>query len=109
MKHVDWYSIFMEGSGSLDVPRPATLPEAGAFLYFRKIFSTPVGAVYTPGDEVYLLRRTNEAPYGKLSELGNWVALSKYGVSVWSNIEWMLAIKVISAVKPRKKKSDGAE
>jgi hypothetical protein len=89
--HTHFYEIHMEGSMPLDVPRPEKLPEAGDILIVEKAFMTPGDQIYKIGDEIHLMERTVDAPYGKLSSLGNWRAISKFGVSVWSNIEWSLA------------------
>lgn len=80
-----------EDKHPIDVPRPEVLPEAGDVLIFTKQWSTPSGISYQPGDEIHLMCRTEEAPWGKLSELGNWKCITKMGVTVWSNIEWLLA------------------
>lgn len=106
----DWYTIDMGaiGKGSLDVPCPKKLPEGGDILYFTDPFTIPSGQTYSRGDEIHLMRRTDEAPHGKRSSLGNWLAISKLGPSVWSNIEWMLVDKIVSRRRPRKRKSDPA-
>lgn len=94
MKHENFYTISGDGllsGGSIDVPAPAVLPVAGDILIVEKAFMTPGDQIYKIGDEVHLVERTNDAPYGKHSSLGNWRAISKFGVSVWSNIEWSLA------------------
>lgn len=78
-------------TGMVDVPCPRVLPEAGDILVFTKRVVTPGSQHYEVDDEVHLVKRTQDAPYGKLSSLGNWQAISKHGVSIWSNIEWMMA------------------
>ena len=86
-----FYFIYMEGAAPLDVPRPDELPEPGDILTVLEEFSTPGGQVYLLGDELHLMDRTNDAPYGNLSSLGNWNVITKFGDSVWSNIEWAMA------------------
>lgn len=106
-----WYNITGPGirGGDLEVPRPETLPEAGDILFFtkNKIMMGPFE--YSRGDEVHLMKRTDEAPWGKSSSLGNWKAISKHGVSIWSNVEWMIAANQLSYKKPRKRKQDAAK
>ena len=86
-----YYQIHVDWKEPIEAPRPDTLPEAGDILVFTAEWHTPTGQIYSIGDEVHLMHRTNEAPWGKRSELGNWVAISKLGVSVWANIEWLMA------------------
>ncbi len=87
----NWYLIHIDGTTPIDAPRPEVLPEPGDILVFSEEWHTPIGQVYVAGDEVHLMKRTDEAPHGRRSELGNWVAISKFGALVWSNIEWLLA------------------
>jgi hypothetical protein len=89
--HTHFYEIYMEGTTPLEVPRPEKLPVEGDILIVEKDFRTPSNAIYLQGDEIHLVKRTNDAPFGKLSSLGNWQAITKLGVSIWSNIEWALA------------------
>jgi len=92
-----WYEISGPGlSSPLDAPRPEVLPQAGDILVFAEPFDVAGIATYDVGDEIHLMKRTDEAPHGKISALGNWKAISKYGVTVWSNIEWMLADGVVT-------------
>jgi hypothetical protein len=101
--HTHFYEIYMEGTTPLDVPRPEKLPVAGDILIVEKAFMTPGHQIYKIGDEIHLVKRTNDAPFGKLSSLGNWQAITKFGVSIWSNIEWALAEGTFSIRKtPRK-------
>lgn len=81
----------LTGSGSIDVPCVEVLPEPGDILLVAIDFVTPGDKAYLAGDEIHLIKRVWEAPFGKLSQLGNWQAISKFGVSVWSNIEWAMA------------------
>jgi hypothetical protein len=95
----DYYLIHIEGKTPLEVERPEVMPEEGDILIFTEHWGLPgfaPGNIYKPGDEVHLLRRTDEAPYGKLSSLGNWVAFTKNGKSIWSNIEWLLASRTLT-------------
>lgn len=79
----------------LEVPRPDELPEPGDILVVKIPYSTPATDddffQFDPGDELHLMHRTQEAPFGKLSSLGNWMVIAGNGVSVWSNIEWLMA------------------
>jgi hypothetical protein len=87
-----YYDIkFNDGKSPITVERPDELPQPGDILIFTQEYHTPAPQEYSEGDEIHLHERTDEAPFGKTSELGNWRAISKYGVSIWSNIEWMLA------------------
>jgi hypothetical protein len=88
---IDFYTIYMSGQKSLEVPCPRTLPEAGDIFRFAVDLETPGGQTYQIGDELHLMKRTSDAPYGKLSSLGNWLVITKHGISVWSNIEWLIA------------------
>jgi hypothetical protein len=104
--HTHFYTISGDGltsGGSIDVPCPAVLPVAGDILIVEQAFMTPGNQIYKIGDEVHLMKRTEDAPFGKHSSLGNWLAISKFGPSVWSNIEWALAEGKFSIRKtPRK-------
>jgi hypothetical protein len=91
MKHEHFYEIAMNDGTPLEVPRIKKLPLAGDILIVAKTFHTPGDQVYEIGDEVHLMKRTWDAPHGKVSSLGNWLAISKFGPSVWSNIEWAMA------------------
>jgi len=108
-EHSHFYTIsWADGSMPIDVPRCEVLPVEGDILIVEKDFRTPGTAVYAKGDEVHLVKRTFEAPFGKLSSLGNWQAISKFGVSIWSNIEWALAEGTFSVRKtPRKARNAG--
>ena len=88
-----YYTIsFTDNSkSSIEVERPHVLPEPGDILVFSQRWCTPGNRWYETGDEIHLHERTQEAPNFRLSSLGNWIAISKYGVSIWSNIEWMMS------------------
>jgi hypothetical protein len=90
-----YYNISVGWSEPIEVPRPAVLPVDCDILVFVKAFSNPVLKDYQVGDEIHLMKRTDEAPHGKQSSLGNWLAISKHGLSVWSNIEWMIADGIV--------------
>lgn len=68
--------------------------QAGEVLEFVEVSGTLAGHSFQPGDTLTLVRRTNEAPFGHLCSLGNWVVETKYHVSgnetIWSNIELAL-------------------
>lgn len=66
---------------------PDVLPQSGEILVATIHFRTSAGTKYVPGDEFELLERTNEAPYGYLSSLGNWRVKCKARTSIWSSIE----------------------
>lgn len=80
----------LDGNCSGELGRPAVLPEPGDILYVEDAFTTPGDALYLPGDTLELLCRTDEAPWGRISSLGNWWVKCKYGTSVWANIEYIL-------------------
>jgi len=74
-------------TASLEVPCPDVLPEAGESYVVARAFHTP-RCKYFIGDVLTLIHRTQEAPHGTLSSLGNWaVKDSNVGISIWSNIE----------------------
>jgi hypothetical protein len=75
--------------GSL--PRPEILPNPGDTLVVKVPFVTMAGFTYNVGDEMLLLERTMESPYGRLSSLMNWKVKCPYFTSVWTGIEAMLA------------------
>jgi hypothetical protein len=91
------------GGSALEVPAPDELPMAGDILVMLTPYVTPGAGPMGPGsldddffqfnvgDELHLMYRTQEAPYGKLSSLGNWMVIAGNGVTVWSNIEWLMA------------------
>lgn len=86
----------------LTIEREVTLPqpdhalEEGQILTVMKPFSTNTGHSYHQGDKLTLLRRTNEAPYGFSSSLGNWEVECPHKISVWSDIEAMVATGEVS-------------
>lgn len=88
---MDYRIDFLDGSSPIYPPRPDDLPKAGDILCFTEHYETPGMMVYQAGDELHLMKRTTEAPYGKISSLGNWLVITKHGISVWSNIEWLMA------------------
>ena len=77
--------------GSSFFPRPEMLPQAGDVLVVEKVFRTKAGYVYPVGSKLRLIERTQDAPYGLLSSLGNWVVECPFHQSVWTNIELMIA------------------
>lgn len=93
-KHI--YTIRMPDGMPLSVPRPSELPEPGDICCFTADYETPGDQKFSAGDELHLMKRTDEAPYGRLSSLGNWVVISKHGVNVWANIEWLLEVGRLS-------------
>lgn len=82
----------------IEAPCPDKLPKAGEIYKFSRNANTK-RASYKTGDELKLIRRTQKNPHGFLSSLGNWVVEDKFGRSVWSNIEWMIAEGNITKVK----------
>lgn len=63
-----------------------------------KPFVTLANVIYHYGDILTLRERTQEAPYGYLSSLGNWVVECPHMVSIWSNIEAAVAEGKLSPV-----------
>lgn len=88
------YTVSYEKNGfteSTKAPRPKRLPRKGDVYEFVYPAHTPRGA-YNPGDRLEILGRTNEAPHGLTSSLGNVEAKCKHAdSSVWTNIEWAIA------------------
>lgn len=81
------------------VPCPSKLPCSGDRLRVLKPFHTVAGFQYNPGDGLLLVRRTNHAPHGLRSSLGNWLVQDKHHTSVWTNIEWMLTEEIVEVSK----------
>lgn len=52
---------------------------------------TRAGLAYPKGCTLDLIERTEDAPHGYSSSLGNWVVVCPFQTSVWSNIEGMIA------------------
>jgi hypothetical protein len=84
-------SVVNANDGSSEFPRPERLPQAGDVLVVEKAFRTKAGYVYHVGSKLRLIERTQDAPYGLLSSLGNWVVECPFQESVWTNIELMIA------------------
>jgi hypothetical protein len=98
------YTISMVNTnGSYEFPRPETLPQAGDVLVAEKAFRTKAGYLYQVGSRLRLIERTQDAPYRLLSSLGNWVVECPYQVSVWTNIELMVAEGTLVSVEPNAK------
>jgi hypothetical protein len=74
-----------------ELPRPEALPKPGDLLKVEVPFRTMAGFTYNVGDVMLLLERTMDAPYGRLSSLGNWRVACRNLTSVWTNIEAMIA------------------
>lgn len=87
------YDIAIDASGkTITVSCPDELPEPGDIL----VFTADVPDFgWEQGDEVHLMDRTQDAPRGKVSSLGNWQVITKKGVDVWPNIEWLMADGVL--------------
>lgn len=85
-----YYEISMNGQVG-HCPCSDVLPVEGQVLKVRRPFKTLAGRVYLAGHELRLIHRTDAAPHGRLSSLGNWLVDCGYMVSVWTNIEWMIA------------------
>jgi len=86
----------VNANGSSQFPRPEILPQAGDVLMAEKLFRTKAGLVYQVGTRLRLIERTQDAPFGMLSSLGNWVVECPFQVSVWTNIELMIAEGTLS-------------
>ncbi len=84
------YQINMNGYVGT-VPCPDVLPVRGQVLTVVEPFRTLADLDYPVGHKLTLMWRTDEAPHGRSSSLGAWVVDCGYQVSVWTNIEWMLA------------------
>jgi hypothetical protein len=79
----------------LPMPRPSDRqPVPGDVIVVAEPFWTPAAITYQPGDELNLLWRTALPCYHRTSSLGNWLVKSKYSVSIWTNIEFMLAMGI---------------
>jgi hypothetical protein len=97
MKKLPTYTISaVNAYGSSEFPLPETLPQAGDVLVVEKTFKTPAGYIYQVGTRLRLIERTQDAPFGMLSSLGNWVVECPFQKSVWTNIELMIAEGTLS-------------
>jgi len=83
-------------NGSSEFPRPECLPQAGDVLVVEKPLVTQAGYFYQVGSRLRLIERTQDAPFGLLSSLGNWVVECPFQKSVWTNIELMIAEGTLS-------------
>jgi len=75
---------------SVQLACPSEPLKSGQTLIVLKPFMTLGNRLYQHGDELRLIERTEEAPYGYKSSLGNWVVQCPHTTSVWSNIEAMV-------------------
>jgi hypothetical protein len=75
----------------VELPRPKEDLQPGQVLRVMKPVVTLGNFCYYQGDILELVERTQEAPYGYQSSLGNWVVRCPHQVSVWSNIEAAVA------------------
>ena len=97
MKKLPTYTISaVNADGSSEFPRPEILPQAGEVLVAEKAFRTKAGYVYQVGSRLRLIERTQDAPFGLLSSLGNWAVECPFQESVWTNIELMIAERTLS-------------
>lgn len=87
------------GSATCELPCPDVLPEPGETYRVDKPFYTRAGFRYPEGAVIKLIRRTDEAPFGYASSLGNWEVECPFQTSVWSNIECLVAEGSLSIVK----------
>ncbi len=80
-----------------DVREPLLQP--GDILVVKTSFATLAGQSFDIGDEIELIKKTEEAPFGFLNLTGNWVVKTKYNTtstkpsSIWSSIEQSYADK----------------
>jgi len=74
-----------------NAPCPDVLPVEGQELTIVVPFVTLARKMYFAGDKLKLVRRTKQAPHGRVSSLGNWVVQCPHMISIWTNIEWMMA------------------
>ena len=88
------YDITYDDGNRQDIgraPCPERLPQPGDVYEFTLPINTAGNCSYNIGDTLTILERTSEAPHLRLSSLGNLRVQCKYHVSVWTNIEWMIA------------------
>lgn len=71
--------------------RPERLPEAGDIYKAKEPFATLAKHEYLIGDLFTVVGRTDEAPHHRKSSLGNLRVSTKYGTSVWTNFDSMVA------------------
>lgn len=79
---------------------PEHIPQIGDIYAVQRSFITAGNVIYKVGDELLMICRTDEAPHGRLSSLGN---LFVQGVdaktSIWSNIELAVTENTIAFKK----------
>ncbi len=87
------YTISHIDGGSISMPLPSKMPEAGDILVFRQ--ENCFGAddiIYDRGDELHLMKRTQQfSTDWRISSIGNWLVISKFGLWVSPDLEWLLA------------------
>ena len=74
-----------------DFPPPAPPLEIGDRLMFQEAGHTLGGEMFARGETIEVVGRTDEAPYHRITTEGNLLIRGKGRVSVWGNIEWLLA------------------
>lgn len=92
------YTITFNGV-SAQFGTPTVLPQPGEVLVANFPFVALSGSHYEVGDRFELLHRTNDAPHGRLSSLGNWLVRCKDRVSVWTNIEMAMYNGLIGRIR----------
>jgi hypothetical protein len=79
---------------------PTHIPEAGDIYVAEFDFVTAGKVEYKEGDELLIICRTDEAPYGRIASLGNLVVQGIDGeMTIWSNIELAIVEGMISFKK----------
>lgn len=63
-------------------------------------FRTFASVTYEPGDQLEIIERTDEAPHGRRSSLGNLRVRCKHFESVWTCFEPMILDGSVVLVKP---------
>jgi len=80
----------------IELSRPDFDLEPCTSLMVMKPFVTLGDRVYFHGDFLFLVKRTEESPFGYTSSLGNWLVECPFTTSVWTNIENMVAEGVLA-------------
>lgn len=85
---------------SWEIPTPERLPVAGDVMIVTRMFFTLGGEQYYEGDKLYIIERTQEAPHGRLLDIGNLKVKGKNGqVTIWTNIEMAMGLGMLGFVK----------
>jgi hypothetical protein len=81
-----------------EFPEPTPPLCAGETLIVLIPFLTAGAEWFARYDTMTLVERTDEAPFGFTTTLGNWIVRAHDNASVWSSIEWLLHTGVLQRI-----------